>query len=391
MSNSPLGPSAYSGITRYMANIFKDAGHEVNIFAYWGIDRGHPLKWNGMDILPRAWDPWGRDIFMEHFKRTNSDILMPIFDIWVAPNLGEECDRVVAYSPTDHDPMSVKLYDAFKSCWKIVPFGEWSKKSMEEEGLTQAMDPVPHGIDLDIFQPRDKKACRANWIDKKHNDDFIIGTVAGNYDKERKQWDKHFKAIKYFKEQNPDAKFKYYVHTDVFNVKTGLDLTAMVKFYGLEKCVYHPDPYIFINQLPYNRMGEIYNMFDVHMLTSAREGFGMPILEAQACGVPSLATDFAQGKEHTHKDLRVKVKAKTMTPIIGESAVPDAWDTYEKLQKLYDSDKFREKHSKIALKNARKYDWNGPNVKGKWITRLDEIEEALKIDNAKRKKKNGKK
>ena len=81
MTNSPLGPTGYATVTRYLAPRFKNLGHEISIFAYWGVDSEHPLMWNGIPILPRWRDPWGRDIFMEQFQRMNADILLPIFDI----------------------------------------------------------------------------------------------------------------------------------------------------------------------------------------------------------------------------------------------------------------------------------------------------------------------
>lgn len=378
MSNSPLGPTAYSHITRYMSLMFKDLGHEINIFAYWGIDSGHPLHWNGMQILPRYRDPWGKDIFLEHFKRTKSDILMPIFDVWVMPELAK-CPFVAAYSPTDHDPPSEYLKSVMKSLWRVIPFNDWSKKSLNDAGIKNTTRPVPHGIDLNIFRPRPKPECRKKWIREQDMDAFIIGIVAGNYDKEgRKRWDKQFEAIKIFKEQNPKAKFKVFAHTDVSNVIHGYDLTTMSRFFGIEKDIYTPDPYHFIYQLPYARMSEIYNLMDVHMLCSSREGFGMPILESQACGIPSLATNFAAGAGHTHKDLRVKVDTKIMTPIISWTSVPDPWDAAKKLTMLYKSPDKLEKYKKWSLKNAQKYDWGGDLVRGNWIKVLDKLEDDLK-------------
>lgn len=378
MSNSPLGPTAYSHITRYMSKMFQELGHEVNIFAYWGIDSGHPLTWNRMQILPRWRDPWGKDIFIKHMMKTQSDILMPIFDVWVMPQLAQ-CPYTVAYSPTDHDPPSEYLRKVMEQLWKVIPFTAWSKESLEGSGLKNTMDWIPHGIDLNLMKPLDKTECRKKWLKPEDSDAFVVGVVAGNYDKEgRKRWDKFFEACKYFKEQNPKAKFKIFAHTDVSNVVHGFDLPAMTRFMGLEDIVYHPDPYYYVHQLPYERMAEIYSLMDVHMLTSSREGFGMPILESQACGVPSLATDFSAGKDHTHKDLRVKVKAKIMTPIISWTAVPDAWDAYEKLQMLYDSPDKLEKYKKWSLKNSAQYDWNGDLVRGKWIRAFDYLEDELK-------------
>jgi len=139
------------------------------------------------------------------------------------------------------------------------------------------------------------------------------------------------------------------------------------------------DPYYFITQLTYNRMPEVYNMFDVNLLISSREGFGLPILESQACGVPCIATDFASASELVHPDLRVKVQTKIMTPIISWTAIPDPWDAAMKIEKLWKSPDKMEKHKKWSLKFARKYDWDGDLVYGRWVTNLDKIQSELKV------------
>jgi glycosyltransferase involved in cell wall biosynthesis len=316
---------------------------------------------------------------MEHIKRTNSDFLLPIFDIWVSPEIPRQYKKVVAYSPTDHDPPAMFLQNSLKECWKIIPFTQWSKDSMEKVGL-KTMDWIPHGIDLNIFKPMDKIECRKIWnIKKEHLNDFFIGIVAGNYDKEgRKRWDKQLETLRIFKDQNPDCPLKIWLHTDASNVVHGFDLHTMIRFFNLQDIVYIPDPYYFITNLPYERMGEIYNMLDIHLLASAREGFGMPILESQACGIPCLHTDFAAGKEMVHPDLRIKIQTKIMTPIISWSAVPDAWDAAEKLGVLWKSPDKMEKYRKWGMEFAQKYDWNGELVKGRWIKALDIIEQDLK-------------
>ena len=44
-------------------------------------------------------------------------------------------------------------------------------------------------------------------------------------------------------------------------------------------------------------MAEFYNAMDVHLITTRGEGFGIPILEAQACGVPVITGGWTANKE----------------------------------------------------------------------------------------------
>ena len=40
-------------------------------------------------------------------------------------------------------------------------------------------------------------------------------------------------------------------------------------------------------------LASIYNLFDVYIQPANSEGFGLPIVEAAACGVPVMATDYS--------------------------------------------------------------------------------------------------
>ena len=247
---------------------------------------------------------------------------------------------------------------------------------MKQAGLTNFYSYIPLGIDTSVFKPLNKSDCKKIW--KIPEDYFIIGLVGGNYEREmRKRWDKNLEAIKIFKEQNPDAKFKIFIHSDVKDTHHGVDILGIIKFLDLEQEALISDPYFFRVPLLYNKMPTIYNCFDIYMNLSSREGFGLCALEAQACGIPAIQTDFSSMTELTHPDLRVKVQAKIMTPLISWTAIPDAWDAAQKIEMLWKSPTKLKKYSKWSLEFARKYDWNGELVKGRWKITLEKAEKEL--------------
>lgn len=47
------------------------------------------------------------------------------------------------------------------------------------------------------------------------------------------------------------------------------------------------------NDIPYNEMGGLYTGADAFVLPTKGEGFGLPILEAKACGIPVIATNWS--------------------------------------------------------------------------------------------------
>ena len=48
---------------------------------------------------------------------------------------------------------------------------------------------------------------------------------------------------------------------------------------------------------PAQQMNEIYNVMDVFFLSTGGEGFGIPIIEAMACSIPVVATDYTTTPE----------------------------------------------------------------------------------------------
>jgi glycosyltransferase involved in cell wall biosynthesis len=378
--NSPLGESGYSTVTRNLAPRWKALGHDVVIFAYYGIQVGHPLDWKGIPVVPGRWDPWGRDIIEEHVKKIKPDVVIQIFDLWVAPKLPEQIRYLVAHTPIDFEGIGPLMRDLLNRCWKVVPFCKWSEEQCRKNNV-KCEEFIPHGVDTKIFYPKPEERRREfleSLNPKPNKDDFIIGIVAANYDREiRKRFDKMFEGIRIFLDQNPDAKIKVYLHTDVTETQYGVDLISMNKEFGLEKITYMADPYNYVVPITHERMNDVYNSFDILLNCSMREGFGLTPLEAQACKVPAIQTDFSAMSELTLPYLRVKVQAKIMSPLIAWQAIPDANDIAEKIEYLWKSPNRLQRAREEAYQLAMKYKWDDI-VKNKWKPFWEKCEAEIK-------------
>jgi glycosyltransferase involved in cell wall biosynthesis len=88
-----------------------------------------------------------------------------------------------------------------------------------------------------------------------------------------------------------------YVHTDPLPQADGLDLQALAAACGIKDRVIFPDRYSYYLVYPTVYLAMVYNAADVHLAASMTEGFGIPIIEAQACGTPVVVTDFASMPE----------------------------------------------------------------------------------------------
>jgi glycosyltransferase involved in cell wall biosynthesis len=63
-----------------------------------------------------------------------------------------------------------------------------------------------------------------------------------------------------------------------------------------------PDPYALRTGYPEETMAAFYTAFDVLLSTSYGEGFGIPTIEAQACGTRVITSNFAASKDLASDD-----------------------------------------------------------------------------------------
>jgi len=101
---------------------------------------------------------------------------------------------------------------------------------------------------------------------------------------------------------------------------------------------------------------EFYQSLDVYV-NIATEGFGLPNLESGACGVAQIALDHGASREIMGPGaLYIKISGKLHTNI-GEIALADQLDLYQKMRFLQDVEQARNKIARYALKQSKKWTW----------------------------------
>jgi glycosyltransferase involved in cell wall biosynthesis len=130
------------------------------------------------------------------------------------------------------------------------------------------------------------------------NDRFVVGMNAANKSGgiiHRKAFGENLMAFSIFVKKHPDAML--YIHTDPVSPH-GWNLMALGELLGIPK-----DNMAFVDPVSYRfgisqeDLAGIYSSMDVLLATSYGEGFGVPTIEAQACGVPVIVSDFAASAE----------------------------------------------------------------------------------------------
>jgi glycosyltransferase involved in cell wall biosynthesis len=305
-SNGPWVGSGYGTQTRTMVPRIKALGHEMAILAWYGL-MGGIIEWAGIPIFPRGGHPYGEDVLDKHARMMGADIAITLYDSWVRdPSLHQDHPaRWCPLFPVDTEPILPQVVDRVSSAYQPIVYSKFGQREAGRAGLDVRY--VPHGIDTKVFKPADRAEMRRRV--GMPADRYIVGMVAANQGHanmpHRKSYPQAITAFAQFKRKHPDAFLYLYAKVDgEFN---GLDILGMLEHFGLRpKADYMLcDPYGLVIGTPDAYMAATYNSFDVLLSPSMAEGFGLPILEAQACGVPVITGDWTSMSELTWKGIAI--------------------------------------------------------------------------------------
>jgi glycosyltransferase involved in cell wall biosynthesis len=200
-----------------------------------------------------------------------------------------------------------------------------------------------------------------------------------------------FAALQIFLDQNPDAKkdTKFNVHSWI-KFPGGFDLQALAKKLNVAQYMKTTFPYDMYCSIPPETMAKMYNGLDVFINLARGEGFGIPIIEAQSCGVPVIATDYTAMTElvkghgwlipafagdvecpHCMKSFSYNGGAHQFSHLMSLYAIPDEWKAAEAIEEAYNSPNKLRKYSKKSRRFALKYDFDKV-VAPKWFELIEE-------------------
>jgi glycosyltransferase involved in cell wall biosynthesis len=231
-----------------------------------------------------------------------------------------------------------------------------------------------------MFKPMDKTEARKTT--NMPQDKFIVGMVAMNKGyPPRKAFHQNIEAFKRFHDNHPDSML--YLHTLDGSRPNGesVDLTIFINQLGMKigTDVIFADQYSYAIGYPDNALNILYNCFDVHLLVSMGEGFGMPQLEAQAAGVPVICGDWTTMPELCFSGWKVARKDAEPCFTLQNTYqfLPHVDAIVEKLEAAYQM-RGNTDYAKRARAGAQKYDID-KIVKDRWLPVLDRIAEKIKV------------
>ena len=307
VSVAPWCASGYGTVTARLARSLKKDGHEVAIAAVFGL-KGGQTDWEGIPVFPEGQFISQADVILAHIDFWKPDFVMSLWDLWHTDGFGGESFKWVAWVPIDHEPLSYVYKDRLVYTWKVLAMSQHGKKQLDEAGVENEL--IPIGISKNYYQDDGgRKAWREAFGIGK--DVFVYGIVGLNaYWPSRKGFDRLLEAYKTVRDERPNTLL--YLHTTSHATSDPhFDLNRIAEVIGLDKDAYmFSDPYPLFLGYDEANMRAMYNSFDCFVLPTQGEGFGIPVLEAQACGVPVIATDCTSMPELTQEDMRILVPGK---------------------------------------------------------------------------------
>lgn len=301
VSNSPKTPTGYGTETNRVYRAMVAAGYKVTLFPYYGQEGAPSQDENGVVFLPRLQDPWGSDIVRGHADFAEADIVITLNDAWALDPVAYGALNWCAWTPIDGDGIFTPYREVLPSAKWIWAMSKHGKRQLEAAGFHNVVY-MPLSVDTEVFKPGDRKLAREK-VGKVLQADLtgkflVVNTSANKGAPPRKGYYELFSAFKEFSEDEPDALL--YMHTDRQGT-WGVDLDEVVALVDLDprKVLWVPQYRYVSGMVPPAYLNDVYNAADVMLHPAHGEGFGLPIIEAQASGCPVIATDCTSMSEIT--------------------------------------------------------------------------------------------
>ncbi|KKK87048.1 hypothetical protein LCGC14_2757130, partial [marine sediment metagenome] len=328
-------------------------------------------------IYPGNAEGYGEDIVEEHYQDFHAEILWQIADAWALERIPELArqDRMrwVIQPPVYFlDPLPEHFIERLKPALKVVPWVEDARDKLVKAGLTNVTEPIPLGLNTDLWRPKDRTKYPKMMKDLGFShDSFNISIVAANQ-QGRKAWTQTLTAIQLFRETYADLKIRLYIHT-VPNMVGGWEIDKLLTHLKLADITKTAKTY----EMVVGRYSE-YQIMMVHALAdvvvnAGLEGFGYSTIQAQAVGTPVIGLSAGATKNLVSAGILVPPYSETLSPDLFRRAEPHTTHIAEALRKI--SDIPRREFQKGPKFVQDRFSW--PIVIEKWKKLFEEVDAEL--------------
>jgi glycosyltransferase involved in cell wall biosynthesis len=335
-ANSGYGVQGKSLLPRLAALPEFGGIQNIAMFAWYGLQGGiHDV--GGLRCYPAGMDPYGNDIIEAHTKDFQANIVVSLIDVWVMKETAKKVAPAlwIPWTPIDYDPIPEAVISSLQGAYLTLSYSKWGRDMMNKIGIENEY--IPHGVETDIYrvlEDRQRIAAFREQIFGMSKDGHLSVMVAANKGyPDRKGFQQQLRAWRDFAADKPHAKI--YIHTEPTQMYGGLELGKLIANLGIADKVLFPERYQYYKGMPPEYLALVYNSADVLLANSMSEGFGIPIIEAQACGTPVITTNFSAMPELVRWGYKIDPLDMLWTPMNAWQAWPDHTGITEALNELY--------------------------------------------------------
>lgn len=377
--DSPTKATGFGNVARHVLGALSSE-YDISVLAINYYGDYHPLQEKYRLYNPAAGgDVYGFARIQELVTGIDPDVIWILNDPWMVAQFVTKIRQlkytksIVVYTPIDSDNIKPDFVLPLNQANVVVSYTQYGADEMRKAGLTVKTAIIPHGVDTTSFQPVDKslareKLFRGTPLDYKKA--FIVGYVCRN--QPRKRVDLFPYIFRKWLDKYPHDNV-YMMYHGMPTGDLGWDIPQLAKRFNVDDRLIFSAPPHDVAVLPEEMMKYVYAGMDVYLQICAVEGWGMPLHEAMACGVPAIVPEYSALKEWPRsKGRSVQHVSVDPTPwfnpnnINTEHYFIDVNAAVEALEYLYQNPTIRDIISKEALAHATSDRFLWPNIGKQW-------------------------
>lgn len=421
-----ISEAAYlnTGYAKYskeiISRIYDSGKYDIAEFSIYGSETDHrrsQIKWKNYPNMPSTSNENDVKIYNSNvinqfgawrFERVcldyKPDIVFTIRDYWMDSFIYQSPYRRMfswVWMPTvDASPQNQEWLDVFCDADYILTYSHWAKNVLElQAGGKINTVGVASPSASECFTPLDKKAIREGF--NLRNDVNIIGTVMRN--QRRKLFPALIEAFSNYLKSSGSKNTYLYLHTSFPDA--GWNLAELMYQYGVssrilmtyvcEKCKnidisffrdarkvcnkcgkFSSTPSSVGNGVSDEDLARIYNVFDLYIQCANSEGFGLPQVEAAACGIPIACTNYSAMQDIVNRLGAYPISYSTYKELETgcDRAVPDIQSIVDIFTNFFDRDEEYRFNKSQETRKLFENNYNWDDTANEWMKIADMCE-----------------
>ena len=277
--------TAWTGFGRAAFNIINQLKDAYDVSVCGTTFDGCPYD---HDAMPYGVYPISKGV-QEVIRLTQPDVIVAQHDPWHVQQWLRDAGKIPVVGIMPIDGKNCRT-DYLNELAMAIWWTQFAEAEARIGGYTGPSRVIPLGVDLETFRPVDKQHTRKFVGLPEHvQDAFIVGCVARNQPRKRLDL-----TVRHFAEwvHSRDIKDAYLYIQTAPTGEAAYDVNSLMRYEKLEHRLLLVTPAVY-RTLPEIQQAGVINSLDVYFTTTQGEGWGLPVQEAMASGVPVVAPDWS--------------------------------------------------------------------------------------------------